>query len=247
MKRDRSSRKANRTGNIRQDLSVAQLAAIGAAAVAYIEAEVLIDVLLFRALGISADMSKNLTSRINGVDGKIELAKIAVRELGASDELLELLAGTLGDGGFGIAKKFRDSVIHARVLDAPAGLALSPGKRGKTNEVLLTVAALNGLYDRLTLLRLELIEACQIAARLWLDRKMKETANSVRPLAPLAAEFADHMQSKTGPEIQAVIAQYRQHQNHRLSLPPLPAFPEESPLPSGTEAGPPPPQTIRNH
>jgi hypothetical protein len=47
---------------------------------------------------------------------------------------------------------------HARVLNAPAGLAQSPGKRGKTNEVLLTLGALDGLYERLALLRRELMK-----------------------------------------------------------------------------------------
>jgi hypothetical protein len=56
-------------------------------------------------------------------------------------------------------KQYRDAVIHARVLNAPAGLAQSPGKRGKTNEVLLTLGALDGLCERLALLRRELIEA----------------------------------------------------------------------------------------
>jgi hypothetical protein len=114
--------------------------------------------------------ANEVLSRINGVDGKIELAKIGMLELSADEQTVNLLAQTLGEAGFKEHKKYRDAVIHARVSDAPAGIALSPARRGKIDEVLLTVDALNGLYDRLALVRLELIEACNIAIRLHLVR-----------------------------------------------------------------------------
>jgi hypothetical protein len=227
MKRTRTSREIKRTGDIRKDLSDAQLAAIGAAAIAYNEAEVLIDVLLNTTLGLRSAMIPDLTSRINGVDGKIELAKIALKDLGASNDARQLIAQSLGADGFGLMKQYRDAVIHARVLDAPAGLAQSPGKRGKTNEVLLTVDALNGLYERLVLLRRELIEACQIAVRLFIDQYVSETVRHLRQPAPHLAAIADLGQSHSEPKIQAAIARYREHQSRRLSLPPLPEFPDE--------------------
>ena len=227
MKRLRTSRKTKRTGDIRKDLSDAQLAAIGAAAIAYNEAEVLIDILFNTALGLSPAMVPDLTSRINGVDGKIELAKIAMKDLGASDEAMQLIAQSLGQDGFTLMKQYRDAVVHARVLDAPAGLAQSPGKRGKTNEVLLTVDALNGLYERLALIRRELIEAYQITLRLFVDRYISKMAVHLRQPAPHLAAIADLGQSHSESKIQAAIVRYREHQNRRLSLPPLPEFPDE--------------------
>ena len=171
MRRPLTARKGKRSGDIRKDLSETQLAGIGSIALAYNEAEVLIDILVSLVLGLLTNTAHEVTSRINGIDGKIELAKIGMRELGADENTIALLGQSLGDAGFKEYKKYRDAVVHARVLDAPTGIALSPAKRGKLDEVLLTVDALNGLYDRLALVRLELIEACNIAIRLFSERR----------------------------------------------------------------------------
>jgi hypothetical protein len=237
MRRPRSSRKGNRTGDIQKDLSKEQLAAIGGA-LAYNEAEVLIDILLSIALGLRRDIAHGLTSRINGVDGKIELAKIALRDIGVPDDAMRLIEQSLGGDGFGEMKQYRDAVIHARVLDAPAGLALSPGKRGKTNEVLLTVQALGGLFECLTLLRLELIEACNIAGEMSAIQHFQKITRGLDTVAPHLAAIGDLSRSKNESEIQAAIVRYREHQKRRLSLPPLPEFPEEPPTPPVIEEPP---------
>jgi hypothetical protein len=235
MKRYRTSRKVNRTGHIRQDLTAAQLAGIGAVAVAYNEAENLIDLLLRIALDRTRNIGVHLTARINGADGKIELAKIAMCDLKPPAEAIELLASSLGNAGFAEMKKYRDAIIHARVLDAPAGLALTPGKRGKTEEVLLTISALDGVYERLVMIRLELIKSCEIAGKLGIARAINRVADPMRKIAPHFAAIADLGESETEREIQALIVQHRAHQKSRLSLAPLPQFPEEPPVPSGME------------
>ena len=80
-------------------------------ALAYNEAEVLIDILMSLVLGLLTNTANEVTSRINGIDGKIELAKIGIRELGADEKTMGLLGQTLGDAGFKEYKKYRDAVF----------------------------------------------------------------------------------------------------------------------------------------
>jgi hypothetical protein len=246
MRRSRTIfRHSRRSGDIRKDLTAEQLAGIGGVTLAYNEAEVLIDILMSLSLGLLTHSAHEVTSRINGIDGKIELAKIGMRELGADQKTTDLLGGSLGDGGFKSYKKYRDAVIHARVLDAPAGIALSPSNRGKIDEVLLTVEALNGLYDRLVLVRQELIEACNISIRLFTERRMGPIRKSATEAAadPLqrALAIVDLPKRQYEQEIQDCLSRFQEHQKNRLSLPRLPEFPVEPPIPQATEA--PPPQS----
>jgi hypothetical protein len=253
MRRPRTVRHGKRSGDIRRDVSETQLAAIGSVALAYNEAEVLIDILISLALGLFANVAHEVTARINGMDGKIEIAKAAMREIGASEGFMGLLGDTLGGGsGFGRYKKYRDAVIHARILDAPAAIALTPGRRGKTDEVLLTVDALNGLFDRLVLVRLELIEACNVAIRLSTKLHLALVAKATIAISSdrdRAAQIADRSKSQLEQEIHEALSRYREHQKNRRSLPPLPEFRDGLPSQPGTEeacsragstAGPPP-------
>ena len=83
------------------------------------------------ALGLWAGPSYEVTSRIHGIDGKIEIIKVAISSIGASDDIKGVVGGTLGDDHFKKYKKYRDAVIHARVLDASAAIALAPvGREG---------------------------------------------------------------------------------------------------------------------
>lgn len=233
MKRLHSTHPGNRTGDIKRDLTEKQLAGIGSAALAYNEAEVLIDALLSFALGLWPEVAVHLTSRINGIDGKIELAKIAVADLGASDEVKEVLASSFGGegkSGFSELKRYRDAIVHARISNASAGIAITPGHRGKINDILLTTDALDGLYGRLVCMRNELSEACNIAIRLFRLRKLAATAHEVLPLHPPSAAFYDLTKSGIEQDIQGALFRYREHQKRRLSLPPLPDFPSESEL-----------------
>jgi hypothetical protein len=158
MKRPATKRPTNRSGNIRNDLTPEQLASIGAVAILYNEVELFLDIMVGGTLSIdSNELRASLTSRINGTDGKIEIMKAAAANLGAPEPLRVALAEALGLDGFGQLKAYRDVIIHARVLDSSVGIGISAPKRGKFSEILLTTAALDGVYERLELLRLELI------------------------------------------------------------------------------------------
>jgi hypothetical protein len=198
------------TGDIRKDLTEKQLAGIGAVAIAYNETEALLDVILARLLGLPPELSIQVTSRIHGIDGKIELIKIWAKDLNAPCTLNSLLSHTLGNEGktgFSLIKKYRDHVAHARAIDAPTGMAKTPGKRGKTLDVLLTVNWLEAIYLRIVAIQREMEIASEIAFKLH--------ALFGQPKSQLEPEIREHL------------VQYQQHQKHRLSLPPLPEFPSE--------------------
>jgi hypothetical protein len=240
MKRGHTGLSSRRTGDIRKDLTQGQLAGIGLVAISYNEVEVLIDAMLGLFLFLRPITWEAVTSRIHGMEGKIEIVKIAMRDLGASDEVQQMLSDTLGNAGFTLHKRYRDAIIHSRVLDAPAEIALTPGKRGKKEEILLTEAALAGVFERLANVRLELIEAMNIGTRLAINRRLKEAFP--RPSSEYAGGLVDTlMKSLALPkpnieqEIRDALSRYRSHLRHRQSLPPLPEFPEEPPPPQSLE------------
>jgi hypothetical protein len=230
MKRPRAGPIAKRFGDIRKDLTASQLAALGAVALAYNEAEVTIDLLMVFALGLWATVAPEVSSRINGIDGKIEIAKVGMIDLGANAEIQEALSDSLGLDGFLKLKQYRDAVIHAHGLDVPSGIASTSIKRGKFYEVLLTEGALNGLYDRLVLMRAELIELGNIAISLSVVRKVGQVVFQIKDVFPPIVGVFDQTTAKIEQDIQDAMSRYRAHRSRRLSLPPLPEFPSEQEL-----------------
>jgi hypothetical protein len=225
MKRAAKDRPVKRTGNVRKDLSENQLAWIGSVALAYNETELILDLILTSALGQN-DLGHALTSRINGTEGKIEILKTAIANLKAEQPIRDAIALTLGADGFSGLKKYRDRVIHARIRDAKNAIAQSPASRGKFEEVLLTEKALEGVYNRLVLLRAELsfilqmVIGIEVAASIGLAlHHMKLSSDDPYKRAP-----------ETESRIQAALAQLQLCRRDRLSLQPLPKFPSESEL-----------------
>jgi hypothetical protein len=84
-----------RTGNVRRDLSEKQLAWIGSVALEYNETELFLDLILTSSLG-QIDLGHELTSRINGTEGKIEIIKRAVEKLRVEQPIRDSLAHTFG-------------------------------------------------------------------------------------------------------------------------------------------------------
>jgi hypothetical protein len=235
VKRPETKRPSKRSGNIRDDLSESQLAGIGLITVAYNEVELLIDVMIPIAFGFDEGMGQQITSRINGVDGKIEIIKSQYRVLGASREVLTSLSDTLGEAGFALLKKYRDGIIHARVLDAPLGIGHTIAKRGKFEEILLTTDALEGVYKRLEILRWELIHLTMMMFPLIANRDARRAYSFMDKTKQEHTKISDailrkHIEQETLP----YLSQYHERRRSRQSLPPLPGFPDESPTPPPT-------------
>ena|ERR1700733_2448918 len=228
MKRPSKNRPLKRTGDIRKDLTPNQLAWIGSVTLAFNEVETLLDLILSVCFSLG-DATHEVTSRINGIDGKIELAKIGIAQLKANDEFRHLLAETLGENGFALLKKLRDRIIHARIIDAATAIARSPAQRGKFDEILLTEKSLEAVYERLEFTRLELSEADRITTWLWLNVFI-EPIERISAISPVNRAVAELRKSESESGIKGALSRYQQHQKDRLSLPPLPKFPDESEL-----------------
>jgi hypothetical protein len=189
-----------------------QLAGIGAVAMAYNAAEKPINDMVRIGWRITFDADELLT-RIGGVDGKIHLVKHAARAVGMWPELQAALAQSLGASGFEQLKKYRDGVIHARMWDYTRAVGLVVERRARVSQVLLSVPALTGLAARLECMTSEL-EALRTAYREFIFKMDAEN---------------DQQRELCEAEFRAAMARYEQHLNQRLSLPPLPKFPEEPP------------------
>jgi len=228
MTKSTTPRQMRRSGDIRKDLSINQLAWIGSIAIAFNEVEALIDFMLSMALRLKA-VGPQITSRINGIDGKVEILKIAFGELSPPKDAIEALAATLGEGGFSKLKKYRDGLIHARMLDAPLGIGMTPAKRGKISTIIMSEQALEGIYNRLLLIRSELIEIANVLSHLLVIDAMAEMVRKTSAAFPRVSPVVQEMRrQQTEQEIPDYLSRHREHLRNRLSLPPLPEPPDES-------------------
>lgn len=201
-------------GNPRTDFTPAQLEWIGAVAMNYNEAEHLIDTAFFRVIKLPHPLRQEVSTRINGIDGKIEIIQAGAKSFGADAKACTEIAVSLGKAGFKLIKSYRDAVVHARAHNSPKGVGIRLDRRAELFEVLLTVDALKALYEHTTTLRAELSEINQL---LLYASQLPAMAN-----AQGKEQLAELISTAT--------AQLRTHRNWRLSLQQLPKFPSESEL-----------------
>jgi hypothetical protein len=193
------------------NLTTEQLTYIGAVAMLYNDVEAEVNQLCATGLHIPINDDEVL-SRINGIEGKYELIKLCAAYWGWTAQERNHLSEALGKGGFHGLKTWRDAVIHARVFDIKSSVARVAERRGKTAEVLLAPDALKGFYDRLVWMRVEIDTLDTIMAR----KRALHTASYPGRKEQLSQE------------IEASWIQAREHQTRRLSLPPMPEFPEDT-------------------
>ena len=96
----------------RSRLPIETLAVFSAIAFAYNRAENIIHYAIAISLRTKFPFPE-LTSRINGIDGLIELLKATLRINGLLPEVQASIAETLGEAGFGQIKKRRDDILHS--------------------------------------------------------------------------------------------------------------------------------------
>jgi hypothetical protein len=204
----------NSTGDIKRDLPEKQLAAYGAAALAYNILEDEIDALLYVVTNVPDWLAKEVSSRIHGLDGKTAIIQKAIEKsaLDAADQKTAKEAVA----EFGEFKKIRDAMIHTRIIDASIGIGLSDRTRGdKAFEVLLSQEALDTLYDHIAALEKELSSLGSLLG----------AANTLKNAAP-----DDPNRARYEEAIGVHQAQFRENHRRRRSLKPLPKFPTESEL-----------------
>jgi hypothetical protein len=211
MKRRISSTTPRRTsGDLKKDLGQEKLAAIGAIAMAYNKVEDQIDGLFGIATKLDGQMLLEVGTKIGSGD-KVQIINCAANLFGMDEEDKNCLTDALNE--FMRLKRYRDAVIHSRLINAPIGIGITFNRQAKINEVLLSEKALDSLYNHLFALVHELqcdasvlIPAIEISARVVGDPDRSEY-EAAKP------------QNST---------RLRRCCHKRKSLPPIPDFPSEA-------------------
>jgi hypothetical protein len=150
-----------RAYDVRRDLTKETLAGIGAMALAWNDVEAMLDILLCVCMDIPTSVWREMTTRINGIDGKIGLIKFSLQNiLRLSEEFIKLTEDTLG--AVAQFKGYRDTIIHSRVIDVGSEIAEMTFRRDKIEEVLITVDALTKLYDNIAALHKGIMELISV-------------------------------------------------------------------------------------
>lgn len=203
-------RSGSTSKDVKNDLSSGQLQAIGAIAIAWNEVEFILDQILYSGLNLPGTSWLEIVTRLS-LDAKIDLIASAEETHNLSPNIQEVI--TTSVDALKELKELRNSVIHARVFDAPRAIGENIRRRGKISQVLLTEVALNGLYDRLVILRAELRRVLAVFDLVRNSAFAPRNVNGTDPSALI-------------PEVRQSIAQLRELQAQRQSLVPLPDFPK---------------------
>lgn len=200
-----------------------RLQLIGAIALEWNFIEDMIDECLSNVLGLDAETKADVTSRINGLDGKFEIIKKGV---GQSYVMVEQDINDVRAciGNISTLKTYRDAVIHLRLTRPNADIGWTSPKRGATDKFLATADALAILYDHLESSANELVMLLYLLEHtahinLWYVEE--------HPDAP--------QKQRASRSYQDVLSQFHERQKRRLSLKPLPRFPDEPQAPPKSE------------
>jgi hypothetical protein len=197
------------------------LAGIGAVAILFNELEALLDSVLYRGLGLNGDLWLETVKRISSFDSKYELALLVIDNYQRyATNLFEAQNWTFSEvakntyGQFRRVKSYRDAIVHARVFDSERGIGEKITYKAKIDQILLTTEALEALYAQMVILKreLEIIFGLfdLMHAAIFLGQKVGFDKNKLPPL----------------PEVSEQIKALAARQKQRLSLPPIPNFPD---------------------
>ena len=196
------------------------LEGIGLVCLAWNEIETLVNFTLPLGLCIHHETWVDVSSRINGFDGKIAIIKKAIQSFRAlSEDEYRTVCETLGR--IEELKRLRDGVAHAHIANPSSPVAQSHLQRGNATEILLNDESLTTLYQHLSAAAAEMTMVNGIVFVIsYLKRH------------PDRREETDETQRVE--QIQRFLAQLRDYQHHRKQMPPLPEFPD--PPPSAPES-----------
>ena len=218
MKRTHSKAARNQAAeaqDIKRDVPEAQLARIAAVALAYNDAEALIDQLFATVAALPDYLQLEISTRMYGMDAKIEIINIGARKILASKKDSEAIVQAVGKAGFKKLKGYRDCIIHARHINTSTWVGIKIDRQAAVYDVLLNQKALEAAYDHLVALRKELEAADMLLNATKLFQNM---------------ELDDPERSPIESKVLETQALYRTHHKARLDLAPMPEFPAESEL-----------------
>jgi hypothetical protein len=226
-RRAKPKERPHRSYDIKKDIKPEWLAALGAVCVAWNDIEGALDVALCVVLEVPAPLWLDVSSRIQGIDGKIALIKKAARvHFALPDSVADLVEVSMA--AIHEHKTYRDGVIHARILDPDSEIAPSYASKGSEFEAIVSQAALDGPFDRLACLQLEIEDVLLILhhREITIRHVRKLEARGHKKIVKNDPELLSALRST-----QEHVAQLQRHQNMRQGLPPLPSFPRELPTP----------------
>jgi len=208
--------------DVLKDIDADRLAAFASVVLSWNLVEAMIDASIGAALELQPDMWSAITSRINGVEGKLELLKETARVRHRFPERdYNVVADTIGQ--IMTYKRYRDGLVHARIFDATAVIAPSHERRGKTFEVLVSKDAIEILYEHMDQLCCE----CAEMAMLFFS--------SARCLGNISKALSEDEKQAAAEEFRAGIVLLLDLQSQRAALRPLPKFPPEPQAPEELE------------
>ena len=187
------------------------MAALGAMALAFNETEAAIDRLFFVVTALSDKLQMEVSTRVGGIDGKIEIIKRGGEQFLTGSELHQFQE-TLGEGVFGTLKDYRDGAIHVRHLNPSTGVGVKVDRRARVFDYLVRETTLDVAYNLLIAIRKELDEATTLIQGI---RSLNSLSDSDPNRALLEAKLA------------AIRYQFQLCRTERLKLPQLPEFPTE--------------------
>lgn len=205
--------------DIKRDVNADQLASIGAIILIWNHLELRLDEIMCDALNIHPRaLNIDVTSRINGFDGKIALTKAAIaKRFDFSTELSAVIADI-----FGLLeehKRYRDGIAHIRLFEKDSLVAPTAQRKGIEDEIIISQDALDKLYGRL----------------LWIHAGVIQINTLVLRANAVAMAFSKDDRQKAEDKREALISQLLLFHQSRKFLQPLPPFPEEPPTPPKSE------------
>jgi hypothetical protein len=212
--RKRTAKIIPRIVDIKAEIPEAQLAAIGAMALAFNEVEAAIDRLFFVVTDLAEPLQLEISTRIGGLDGKVQvIPKGAALFLERED--LGQLQELLGKGVFGTLKDYRDGVIHARHIDVKTGIGTKVARRAQVFDYWLKEPSLNAAYKILVVVGKELDEGVTLFASSKALKQIQGDDPNIKSLESKVSESRHRFQG---------------YRKERQGLPQIPKFPTESEL-----------------
>lgn len=152
------SRSGSSQQDIKRDFSGDQLAGIGAVVMAWNEVEYMLDCALYSGEELPAECLKDDLPK-RRLDDKVKQVKAAAKSWRLPPSFVESIEAAAK--AFSAIKDYRNAVVHSCIYDSQSGISNRITRSGEIEEILLTLEALNWLYEQIVILRYEM--RCVIA------------------------------------------------------------------------------------
>lgn len=208
-------------GDPEKDLTVTQLAKLGAFAIQFNYMDVAIERCLFYAMNLPGEFWLDLAKRIGGIEKKTDMCRKGVRYFqkiittGYKVPRFEFRDACLESfGAFNTCRTYRDLMVHSVIYNSSPAIGQRFGYSGEQGIefALLEQKALNRIYEEATLVRNEL----ELTERL-----LSLTRHAVYAWDPIL-----HSKWQPSQEAQDCLVKLHKAQANRKSLEPFPKFPE---------------------